>query len=517
MAINPIWHYSFESIPTVYDEEALTVLELCARLGRKVNELIEVINGMGGNVTPNPTPDSGTVTVGIKPTGDTTGEADRALIQAFLDAGANVWLVNGEYYLNAPLMLKAGSTIHGESQLLTVVNCSGDFVDHEEGVSCDHVELRDLRVKGSGSGVGINIARKTEGTEDGGRYAHFLNVYVSDFETGAKLGGCWCTNFTHCRFEGNAVGVNQLGTCNHIKYDHCMFLGPTGVSYDDMTAIGLKIGTANGAENYGISVDHCDFERLEFGINAYCCVALNVSHLYVEWTRKIFELDTCPNFLCDGGYASGVNRVCNTKKTNTAAVFAKCYGTIKNLFLRVDRDEDWYMVSTASGATLKVENISCINDGTGTSYVNQQHTTGLYNGHENATIITTKCSQYMNLTSNTVRVSPVVPLYVKGATKRFKIQSANLSFDGAGSLSITGSCIFSVYVKDVEICRVLVEDMNGKDFSFMSSLNYANTIFENIEDVKVEFSKVGATWGASSGQYPTATVTLVIVQDDMIL
>lgn len=34
-------HYSFESVPTVYDEEALTVLELCSRLGAKINELIK--------------------------------------------------------------------------------------------------------------------------------------------------------------------------------------------------------------------------------------------------------------------------------------------------------------------------------------------------------------------------------------------------------------------------------------------------------------------------------------------
>lgn len=42
--IEPIKHYSLANIPTQYDEEALTVLELCARLGVKVNELIKWLN-----------------------------------------------------------------------------------------------------------------------------------------------------------------------------------------------------------------------------------------------------------------------------------------------------------------------------------------------------------------------------------------------------------------------------------------------------------------------------------------
>ena len=42
--IEPIKHYSLTNIPTIYDEEALDALELCARLGVKVNELIKFLN-----------------------------------------------------------------------------------------------------------------------------------------------------------------------------------------------------------------------------------------------------------------------------------------------------------------------------------------------------------------------------------------------------------------------------------------------------------------------------------------
>lgn len=43
-SIKPIGHYSFENPPTIYDEDALTALELCARTAGKVNEAIELLN-----------------------------------------------------------------------------------------------------------------------------------------------------------------------------------------------------------------------------------------------------------------------------------------------------------------------------------------------------------------------------------------------------------------------------------------------------------------------------------------
>lgn len=44
MPIDYMNHYAFQNIPTIYDEEALTVLELCGRLGVKLNELIKIFN-----------------------------------------------------------------------------------------------------------------------------------------------------------------------------------------------------------------------------------------------------------------------------------------------------------------------------------------------------------------------------------------------------------------------------------------------------------------------------------------
>lgn len=48
--VNPIKHYSIENHATVYDEESLTVLELCARLGAKLNELVGDHNKLDSNV-----------------------------------------------------------------------------------------------------------------------------------------------------------------------------------------------------------------------------------------------------------------------------------------------------------------------------------------------------------------------------------------------------------------------------------------------------------------------------------
>lgn len=52
--INSLNHYSMQNIPTIFDEEALTALELAARTASKVNECVEVVNrvasGLPGDI-----------------------------------------------------------------------------------------------------------------------------------------------------------------------------------------------------------------------------------------------------------------------------------------------------------------------------------------------------------------------------------------------------------------------------------------------------------------------------------
>lgn len=361
MSIEPLNpHYSFDSIPTVFDEEAMTALEMCGRLGKKVNEVITAVNGW--NVPK---------IVHVSPTGDKTGELDRVVIQGRLDSGYAVHLSAGEYYLNNPLIFRSGYMIRGDSQLNTVLNCKAGFIDHDNITSVDHVEVRDIRVKGPDNGVGIDISRKVQGVETGGRYGHFMNVYITGYDTAVRLGGCWCVNFTHCRIEASEICVDQRGSCNHIKYDHCMFLGPTTNS---KTSTGVKITAENGAENYGINFAHCEFERHKYAVQAYACIALNVTGIYVEGVETVFSLDSCPAFLCDGGYISYPTRVCNTSKSNTGKVFSKCTGTLKNLYVRVVFNTGvFYLTSTTPAFQLKVENINLVNDGTAECFVDAQH------------------------------------------------------------------------------------------------------------------------------------------------
>lgn len=48
--IEEIRHYALETIPSIYDEEALTALQLCGRLGGKVNEIIKVFQDLSRGV-----------------------------------------------------------------------------------------------------------------------------------------------------------------------------------------------------------------------------------------------------------------------------------------------------------------------------------------------------------------------------------------------------------------------------------------------------------------------------------
>lgn len=366
MSIKPLNpHYSFESVPSVFDEEAMTALEMCGRLGKKVNEVITAVNGWHVPTI-----------VNVSPTGDKTGELDRAVIQGKLDAGYAVHLSAGEYYLNGPLVFRPGYMLRGDSQLNTVLNCKAGFIDHENIVSVDHVEVRDVRVKGPGAGIGIDISRKVQGIETGGRYAHFMNVYITGYQTGVLMGGCWCTNFTHCRIEATEICVEQRGSCNHIKYDHCVFLGPV----DEKTSTAIKITAEDGAENYGINVDHCDFERHKYAIHAYYCVALTVNSIYAEGIDTVFQLDSCPSFLCAGGYISYPRIVLQGGRTNELPLYSKSGGALRDIFVRVNSVDRWPLMSTPDVYPVITENITVQNDGGGTCYANAQLYTSVYNG-----------------------------------------------------------------------------------------------------------------------------------------
>lgn len=366
--IEPINHYSLQNVPTVYDEEALTVLELVGRLADKVNKVIHTVNGI--NI-----PDI----VEVAPSGDTSGDIDRVTIQAQLDAGKAVHLTSGEYYLDGPLVAKSGFAITGAGIGNTKVNCAGPFLTHENVVSVDHMVMANLWAKGPGSGTGVDITRAGQNVDTGGRYGYFENVRVSDYDTCVHMTGCWCVHFTHCRFEPLYIGVNQGGSCNNVKYDHCMFLGINSAQ----NTTGLYIDANGGTENCGISVDNCDFERHNRAIRATYAINLHVTNIYTEGCSVVFHLDSCPAFLCDGGYMAYPSRVCNTARSNTSPAFSKCSGAIKNVFVKVNSDERWFFTSTASAFPIACEAITCVNDGGGECITDAQHTSSIFNAMDN--------------------------------------------------------------------------------------------------------------------------------------
>lgn len=523
-------HYSMQNSSTVYDEESLTTLEAIGRLGHKVNEVITAVNGWN---VPH--------IVNVSPTGDVTGELDRAVIQGKLDKGYAVHLSAGEYYLNSPLIFRPGYMLRGDGQLNTVINCKTGFIDHESIVSVDHVEVRDIRVKGAGEGVGIDISRKVEGIETGGRYAHFMNVYISGYETGVKLGGCWCTNFTHCRIEAENICVEQRGSCNHVRYDHCMFLGPV----DAKTTTGVKITAEDGAENYGITFDHCEFERHDKAIHAYYCIALNVSAIYAEGVNTIFQLDSCPGFLCDGGYLSHPERVCNTARSNTSPVFSKCSGAVKNLYVKVNTPDTFYLVSTGANAPLDVENINCVNAGVGECIINAQCANSIWNGHEyhlvNKALI--PLPYFLNGTPNyffnaeygaSERSCYTINGYMNKPNNRFKLQEVSVVFTNAERATVTKSVSVELSVLRQDIGgatgeagkatdRIVlmrgylnVDDSlyEGKTVKLTPVVDsYRDLILSNVGNLKVDMSDQDYT----DLEVPQANVSLTMVSGEMIL
>ena len=133
MLIKPLsQHYSFENPATVYDEEALTVLQLCARLGLKINELIKAINEQNDYIIkeiPDNVqtavrqwlqlhPDAATYVSPEMFGGVGDGVADdtaaiQAAIDNLADSVGNVYLLAGQYRITSPITIKNNITVIG--------------------------------------------------------------------------------------------------------------------------------------------------------------------------------------------------------------------------------------------------------------------------------------------------------------------------------------------------------------------------------------------------------------------
>lgn len=354
-------HYSLENPASVYDEEALTALELAARTAAKVNGCVDAVNEFREKFLDkvdqtvadliNRLIVEGEINVdGLRPSGDPAKDVRN--IDALLTAFGVAKLGEGVFTLNLGLGLGSGVGIVGAGTAKTkIVFTDNGFAN----VGADHLRVEDLTVEAPKTAFALKGTTTEPFT--GARYATFRNVDIIAGKTGVELRGAWCVKFDHCRWfiDAGQTGVKQDGTCNNVVYDHCQFIGLT-----ETAACGVQITADDGAQNCGISFRDCGFEKLVMGIRAYCVMGLNVSNIYAEGVGTLFSVDSCPNFNVNGGYAVYLGRLCSVYVSNTNELFAHGGGKISNLFCTLKSGNGNYLINAKDPRTynLTVDNVT---------------------------------------------------------------------------------------------------------------------------------------------------------------
>lgn len=298
--INPLnRHYAFENPGTVYDEEALTALELCARTADKTNECVDAFNKhldecdnhhkqqdktiagavdyMKNNIEktagdlfdqaveegvfdtlPRETYHNLTTGVfnvreyGAKGDGVTDDtEAIQDAIDASRNSGATVYLPAGIYNISDTLIIYShtklvGSGKRGTSETGysgTQINYSGDdaVISTDGGASCFGAEVRNIRVNGTkGAWCGLRLEGASE-------------CYVQHFTVngGCKV-GVLCDNLT-------ITHLDNLYLCNcnegvHLENAHA-------VTVSNLNAWLCKTGIVLFGNTYNVTVRECWIEN----------------------------------------------------------------------------------------------------------------------------------------------------------------------------------------------------------------------------------------------------------------
>lgn len=276
--INPINHYSIENVPTAFDEEALTVLELVGRLTAKVNEVVKDYNSKDGTLVRM----DATIkeidrhlhgiadTLGeviIEPLGFATpqmfgatgdGETDdtqaiKAAIQALGEHNATLFFPEGTYLVTEDIELRSNMTVKGVGASSIILRAPNDE-SHYRVFRCmdvSNIVISDITIQGD----------KDEHTGVDGEWGNCLSLEGAHNITIERCyllqgwgDGVYISGGTHFN---KSFGVNIRDT----KISDNRRNGISVISVDGLTIDGCTISYTGGtAPEAGI-----DFEPNELG------------------------------------------------------------------------------------------------------------------------------------------------------------------------------------------------------------------------------------------------------------
>lgn len=352
--MNPLNHYSFEAVPTIFDEEALTVLELCARLASKVNELIkghndqdelikalydsELTKQVSAWLEAHPevttTVQDGELTLAkfvMGEVGFITPQLFGAVGDGFTDDTASIlsavallgdkvpalYFPPGTYMVSQDIMLPGNVTVFGagRSSIIKKVGTNSPHYTMMGASEAENIVIKDLRF--------IGDRDYHDGTT--GEWGHVL-----------AFAGCHNVTIQDCAITngwGDGIYIGYLnGECKNFTIDHCLIdnnrrNGVSVIACDGFHLNNSTITNTNGtAPEAGIDFEpnktgevirNCYIDNCHFEGNA------NYDVCYYDNTEPEFTVTNTKLLSRYGFYSSG--GVIDAQRTGKGICFKHCH------------------------------------------------------------------------------------------------------------------------------------------------------------------------------------------------
>lgn len=357
--INNIVEHFLEWARDLLTDEARSVLEEWKNSGLLKQLLNEVVEEWFAEVKENH--------YVLRPSGDTTGVADRTNIQEALNEHRHVVLYRGEFYLSSPLEMATGMKLTGKGIASTNVHMVNDqpFI-RSLTKSHDHIEVGHMRVvcdTPNKTATCIMLLDNGTGTI-GPRYSWFHDLYIRDFNRGLHVQDLWCTRFDRLRVTGCNEGLRIDKSGNNISVTDSEFThGQVGIIAEPSTG---------GTFLNGIYIKNCNFEQnKDTCLVARAVVNMSVHDMYVEAVNKILDINSCPVFSLNGATLNGIDGISGRpfmiQDTQYPSTFYKTpQYSIRDVNIQVKYDTDNYLLYATPGCGAPtIENVRIYNSGTG--------------------------------------------------------------------------------------------------------------------------------------------------------
>ena len=200
---------------------------------------------------------------GLAPSGDTSGAADLANIQALLNLAGASTLQSGAWYVNGALSVPTGALIQGAGEDSTIINQLSTTADTFSATDQRYITIRDLQLNGPGSGSGRGIALLHSSAAVAG--INLENVIVQNFGgDGIHLETVITSVLTKVRSQSNGGHGFFANNGTSVSFTACYGNANTGNGYE------------LDAMNY-MQLDACaaDNDTIGYSVNGSSAVVLN--------------------------------------------------------------------------------------------------------------------------------------------------------------------------------------------------------------------------------------------------